>query len=130
MTHTGHGLGAFHEVDIMTSCYMTFTSAKERSVVNDLLAVARLRGYAVSVIDGIAGEGDLVLSQATNMADVKRVLASTDGDTLRFWGPVDATTGKRSKLGTVVLVWGNGEDLIADHTDNEAINTLVEEASA
>lgn len=114
----------------MTSCYMTFTTAKERSIVNDLLAVARLRGYAVSVIDGIAGEGELVLKRATNMADVKAVLASTEGDTLRFWGPADAATGRRPKLGAVVLIWGNGEDLIADHTDNEAINTLVEEASA
>ena len=48
-------------------------------------------------------------------------LCSTDGDTLLV------RDAHGHKLGTILLIWGNSpEEVVCDHTDNEAIGRLVE----
>lgn len=90
-------------------------SATERRIVKTLLERAHGFGWSVSVNDG---EAWTVKSAHAEFSILAPALATTDADTLRFR---DATG---AKIGSVVLVWGNDEDLISDCSDNEEINAL------
>lgn len=99
---------------------MSFASLPltERALARTLVRKALARGYTVSVNDG----EETVLMQSADERAIIAAMGSTDADTLIF-----ALNGRR--LGWVWLIYGNGEDLISDHTDREEVNSLVNEVT-
>jgi hypothetical protein len=90
--------------------------AKIAALLVDAILAA---GHSVTIWEG----GGYAIKRATDRAAILDALASTDSDCVNVF---DAS-GKR--LGEVLLIYGNGEDLISDHTDNDAIQALVDHAS-
>ena len=87
------------------------------SVVDALMAA----GYTIGVNDG----EELTVRRSTDRAEIMGALATTEEDYVIAY---DAHTGKR--FGWVWLIWGNGEDLITDHTVNltPIIDPLIPES--
>jgi len=79
-------------------------------------------GYRISVRDDYTGEGEIVVRRSRDIGVIMAALGSTGGDTLTLFDTDDR------RLGSLVLIWGNGEDVISDHTDNEEMNALAEQA--
>ena len=78
-------------------------------------------GYTVSVSDG----EEWTVKRSDSEAVILPALATTGYDTLRF----RHSAGEH--VGSAYLVWGNeesGECLIADHTDNDAMEALYQAA--
>lgn len=97
-----------------------YTTPGERGVATRLVRAALNAGYTVSVFDGEAW----AIGNSRKERAILAELASTGSDTLRFRLNGD-------NVGSVFLVWGNdetGEELVADHTDNDAIAALVNAA--
>lgn len=98
-----------------------YTTAGERGMATRLVRAAIKTGYAVSVYDG----EEYTVKQSRREREILSALATTGADTLVFRD----CAGER--IGSAFLVWGNeesGECLISDHTDNELIGELVEQA--
>jgi hypothetical protein len=74
-------------------------------------------GYRISVYDG----EDCVRYASVREAEILEVLFETKLTKLRFLTPI----GKH--VGDVVLIYGNGEDVISHWSDNVAINELIEQ---
>ena len=93
----------------------------EKTVAAKLVAAAIASGYILSVNDGEAW----TVKRSTNRAAILAALETTGEDVLRVR---DAAGGY---LGDINLIWGNdpnGEELIADHTDNPAMAALIANA--
>ena len=98
------------------SCFDRYASPAERRITTSLIKAALDDGYSVHVHDG----EELVLSHSRNLQDILDVLASTDHDVVTFW--------RAKNIGSLVLIWGNGEDLISDGTASMDIDVLVAKA--
>ena len=83
-------------------------------IVDDALAA----GYTISVYDGEA----YPVKRSADADTILGAMASTEMDTLVF-----RKDGER--IGSVVLIYGNGHDLISDYTDNEAMEALLAPAT-
>lgn len=57
-------------------------------------------------------------------------IGTTGADTLCFRKPGLGADGKPQTVGSVFLVYGNGGDLIADHSDNPETMALVAAANS
>lgn len=90
------------------------TTHTERAIVGTLVFAALQRGYRLSVHDG----QDWTVENANDEARITSALATTGYDTLKI-------TKAGKMIGSVFLVWGNDEDIIADHTDNTITGDLV-----
>jgi hypothetical protein len=88
----------------------------ERKICSQLVREALNRDYTVSVYDG----EEWPLKRSTSHRAILAAMFSTDSDTLRFHD------SSGMSLGSVLLIYGNGEDVIFDHSDNPATNALVE----
>jgi hypothetical protein len=88
----------------------------ETTICTRIVSRALAAGYAVSVYDG----EEYPVKRSTNKAAIVAAMFSTDADTL----VIRAADG--SKIGSVYLVYGNGEDVVCDHTDSPAIAALVD----
>lgn len=82
-----------------------------RKVIRKALA----KGYNISVMDG----DDYPVKRSTSFKVINEALASTDSDSLIIR---DASA---NRIGFILLIWGNGEDVVSDHTDKPEINELV-----
>jgi hypothetical protein len=91
----------------------------ERQIAERIVDRALAAGYTISVYDG----GEWALKRSSNRADIVAAMYSTDSDTLRFRLP----NGK--PVGSIMLVYGNGADVVCDYTDNEAMNALCKEGA-
>lgn len=87
----------------------------ERKLAKALVDEALKMGYIISVNDG-----EKWVARSQNRRPILKALASTDSDTLRF----ENIYGQY--MGFVWLIWGNGEDLISDYTDNADMGALVD----
>ncbi len=85
----------------------------ERRIISTILREA-LHDCDVSVHDG----EEWAVRHSTNLAEITREIAATDCTTLRFYR-------KDAPVGSVLLVHGNGCDVIADYTASEAMETLL-----
>lgn len=92
----------------------------EDQIISELLDRALGRGWGVSVYDG----EEVPLRRSHDKAAIIAAMRSTDSDQLHFKG-VDG-----ANLGCIVLIYGNGEDLISDHTDNGPMAALAEQVNA
>ena len=99
---------------------MEHASTIERRVATALVARALNAGYTVSVRDDAFGEGEWVVKKSKDEREILGALCSTGSDFLRMRNEAGES------VGWVALIWGNGEDLVSDYSDNEAIAKLVE----
>lgn len=88
---------------------------EEYGIARALVMAAINAGYTVSVNDGV----EYVIARCSAVDDIMRSMGSTDSDVL----VLRSMDGQ--KVGWVEFIWGNGCDVIANHTDNQAINALV-----
>jgi len=92
----------------------------EAKVIRDMLTAAEDRGYLITVIDSIEGDGERVVSRSSDYAEAWANLYHTDSALLVFWdGP--------HRLGWVSLIFSNGrpEEVISDHADRPEIWELM-----
>jgi fatty acid-binding protein DegV len=90
----------------------------ERSICSKLVRAAIKSNYSVSLYDGEYWP----LERSKSHKEVMNAMFSTDEDVLLFRDPA----GK--KIGKVLLIHGNGEDIISDWSDNTEINALIDVA--
>ncbi len=89
-------------------------SATERRIASKLVERILAKGYVISVFEG----EQWCLSRSSDKAHIFAALASTDSDTLRI------RTVDGAPVGSIVLIWGNEDDLISDASDSEEIEEL------
>jgi hypothetical protein len=88
----------------------------ELPIVHRIITNGLKAGYAVSVFDG----EEWALKRSTKRRDIYAALASTDSDQIRF---CNASDGRL--IGTILFIWGNGQDVVSDYTDKPEIEALV-----
>lgn len=98
-------------------------SYPERQIIAAIITEALARNYAVSVFDG----EEWALQASTHRPVIEASIGTTDTTTLRFrdLNKAEPTTGAPKVIGTVFLVHDNGSDVVANYTDNEAIERLL-----
>jgi len=106
------------DIAAVARCLPHLTDLDERRIAARTIACALAQGWAVSVRDGIQGDGEWVVIRSTDPATICKAMASSDGDTLRFAVPPQVP------IGTVYFVYGNGEDLWSDNSDVEILNDV------
>lgn len=95
-----------------------YTSKGEAKVVRNLIDVILGSGYLISVFDG----EEFVVKRDSNKDVILAALASTGEDIIYV------RTRQGGRVGHLNLIWGNaenGEEVIADYSDNEAIGNIV-----
>ena len=98
--------------------------AIEKRIASRIVKDALAMDYTVSVWEG----GDWAIKRSGSYKAIMASLMSTDEDTLVF-RKVGEPTGPAA--GKVFLVYGNdGYDVICDHSDNEAIKSIIAGAEA
>lgn len=95
--------------------FTRYASAEERRIVRRLVAAMLRAGYSVSVCDGEAWP----LKRSRDESAILDALASTESDTLRMRDAAGAA------VGSVVLIWGNGCDILSDWSDNAATAEVI-----
>jgi hypothetical protein len=95
-----------------------YCSAEEAAIARKLVNAALAKGWLVTVYDG----EEIAVSGSADRDAIFDAMNSTECDILRFRSPND----EPEFMGWVALIWGNGEDLISDYSDNKAITALVE----
>ena len=95
-------------------------SEVERQIVRRLVSDILAKGYRLSVYDG----GEFTVKFSTDATAILDALASTDSDNLII------RRADKSRVGFVMLIWGNDTDLISDHTDSAEVSGLIAGASA
>ena len=93
----------------------------EMMIASRLIRAALDSGYLVSVWDG----EDYAVVHSDDKETIIEALGSTDEDMLMFYRP-----GGTRKVGWVLLVWGNGEEIISDSSTDEATCKLCDEVNA
>jgi len=91
----------------------------ELRIIDRVLRMALERGYAVSVHDSV----DWVLVRSRSHVAILNVMFATDYEMLVFWD------GAGRRVGFMTFVYGNGEDVISDHTDNAVMQELFDYAT-
>lgn len=93
---------------------LPYASTIERRIATRLVDDALAAGYSISVHDG----EEWALKQSSDRATILNAMGSTDSDKLRFRKDGEV-------IGTVLLIWGNEDDLISDTSESEAIDKLT-----
>jgi hypothetical protein len=98
-----------------------YTTLGERRTATRLVAAALAAGYTVSVYDG----EEYTVKRSRKSKEILEALATTGEDVL----VIRDSAGER--LGVLSLIWGNdpsGDELISDHSDNDAMDALYRAA--
>ncbi|TGT64042.1 MULTISPECIES: hypothetical protein [unclassified Mesorhizobium] len=95
----------------------SYVRPTEAKIIKRLVRKALNLGYVVSVYDG----EDYAIVRSNDFDAITAEIAATDSTELVFRRADDKT-----KIGSVLLIHGNDEDVISDHSDNELTNALVE----
>lgn len=88
----------------------------EAKIIRQVALKAITLGWSVSVNDG----EETVVIPTLQLDTVLGEVGHTEETYFHFFLP------DRTRLGFVWFVHGNGEDVVTDHSDNEAINQLME----
>jgi len=92
----------------------SFRDKQEEAIAVKLVDAVLANGDRISVYDGEA----YPVKFSSDREEILTAMASTDMDTLVIRKP------DHFRLGSVLLIYGNGEDLISDHTANEHMDKL------
>lgn len=104
-----------------------FLSDDEQEIISAILLEAALSGFVVSLFDG----EEWVAKQTADFALIQTLIGATDETKLRFRDPASLDeSGKPSSVGYVVLIHGNGCDVISDYSDGPAMTALLSKAVA
>jgi hypothetical protein len=103
----------------MTNSLNKLANPIEAKIARKVVTLALAKGYMISVYDGKA----MALMQSTSRNAILDAMASTDEDHLFF------RNAAGDRVGHMLLIYGNGEDLISDYTDNDAMADLADEAT-
>lgn len=88
----------------------------ETRIISKIIKNALNNNYRVSICDGEA----FPLKRSSSYVDIINAMFSTDEDIMWF------RNDKGELVGCVVFVYGNGEDVVHDHTDTEEMRAMVE----
>ena len=91
----------------------------EAKIIGKLLDTILSAGYSIDLRDAY-GDGDEPVENTKDRAMIEAEIAAT-GETC-----LDIYDAEGVVRGWVLLIHGNGEDVISDHTANETIAALVE----
>ena len=106
---------------------MNGLSETEKKIIGQILHTASELGYEMSVWAGEVWASHF----GSGLPDTMRAIGTTDCTMISFRLPGLTPEGKRHKsAGAVFLVHGNDCDVIADHTDNLAMQTILGPATA
>lgn len=98
---------------------MSHIAEIETKLVTTLVNVAIDRGYSISVYDDYEGDGEWTVKRERDPKVILAALRTTDGDTLRFYDD------EGDRIGSVVCIWGNGEDCFSNWSNSCQIDNLV-----
>ncbi|RWN60173.1 hypothetical protein [Mesorhizobium sp.] len=101
--------------------FPSYMRPAEQKIVGALIKKALGLGYLVSVYDG----EEWPVKKSDDFAKITAEIAATDSTEFVFRKAEDG-----SKIGWLMLVHGNDEDVICDYTDNQLMNELVEGVDA
>lgn len=94
-----------------------YMNRESMPIVDSIVSTALARGFCISVHDGEAWS----LKKCTDKATIWENLAQTEsGDSLRF-----RLIATGEVIGTVWLIYENGVDVIADHSESVAMAGLL-----
>ena len=111
----------------MTNSLSKYATAGEARVARKLVRAAIAAGYSVSVNDG----EEWTVKRSTSTKVIFDALATTGEDTIGISAADPSKTIGWHGAGSFLLVYGNdpsGEEIIADHSDNEVCEALYEAA--
>jgi hypothetical protein len=91
----------------------------ELRIIRRLVSSALAAGYTISVNDG----EETVLVKSTSQKAIIAAMFSTDEDYLHLYRPGG------TYLGWIRLIYGNGSDVISDHTYTPELTTFLEPIS-
>lgn len=100
--------------------FQAYATSQERMIATRLVTDILAAGHVVSVFDGEA----FAIKRSADKAAILATLASTDCDNL--W----VRNAEGELVGTILLIWGNGTDLISDCSDNPATLALCKGAES
>ena len=109
----------------MTNCLSQYATAGEARVARKLIRAALAEGWSVSVNDG----EETTVRRSTREREILDAMCSTGEDIITIHRNDD--DGGLRRGGSFVLIYDNdesGEELIADHTDNENCERLYRAA--
>lgn len=89
-------------------------TALEARIAKRLVADALAAGWSISVHDG----EEWAIKQSTDKAAIYAAMCSTEMDTLRF-------RKDGEPIGSVTLIYGNGEDLVSDSGDGDELQAFL-----
>lgn len=99
----------------------------EREIIEAVLDAVVARGLIVSIHDG----EEWALKASDDLPAIKAAIGATDETTLRFRDPSRFADGGRVRtVGSVLLIHGNGCDVLSGWSDNEAMTALLAPALA
>jgi hypothetical protein len=99
--------------------YPDHIDTTERRIISRILKDALAAGYTVSVFDG----EEWPVKSSTKLGEITAEIAATDETTLRF-------RKDGASIGSLLLVHGNGCDVICDYTATDAMEALMSGAEA
>lgn len=100
--------------------FPTHIDPTERRIISKMVKDALAAGHSISVFDG----EEWPIERATDYGKITAEIAATDETTLRFF------TREGGAIGGVLLVHGNGAEVISDHTANPETEALLAGAGA
>lgn len=92
-----------------------YVDTTELAIVYKLVDLILSNSWTISVWDGEA----FPVKRSNNKKTIIEAMFSTEEDTLVL------RNSAGEKVGSIYLIYGNGEDLISDHSDNDTINHIV-----
>lgn len=103
------------------TCLARFRAKVEQAQAMRLITDALFAGYAISVNDG----EETTVRKSRNAKELVDAMGTTEADTLTFHATDTVGDGDARCVGSAWLIYGNGRDLISDHTFNDAMHSLL-----
>lgn len=94
----------------------------EKRAAERIIRAGLKKGWHGRILDE---ERSVAVRLTADFAALAAELQATSMETVEFFAPPAREGDRYAFRGAVVFVWGNGEDVVADYTDNLNIRSLV-----